>query len=301
MPANLEELVNSLKTAAMPTVAVAIAQDQSSLWAIKEAERRKVAHGILIGDRDSILKAAAAVGFEPNPDRIIHEPDHLAAATTAVRLVNEGQASVLMKGLLHTDILLHPVLDKSAGLRTGRLLSHVFAMEISTYPRLLLITDAAFNIAPTLEQKKEICQNAIDLALKIGIAQPKVAVLAAVEEVNDKMACTVDAAALAKMSDRRQIKGGIVDGPLAFDNAISPKAAEEKGIVSPVAGVADIVLVPDIESGNILFKCLAKLCNADGAGVVVGARAPIVLTSRADSQESKFYSLVLGAALARPT
>jgi phosphotransacetylase len=211
----------------------------------------------------------------------------------AVDLVKQGRAEVLMKGSLHSDELLSAIVSKDGGLRTGRRVSHVFVMDVPTYHKVLIVTDAAINIAPTLEDKVDICQNAIDLVTSLRqdkSQKPKVAILAAVETVTTKMPATIDAAALCKMAERGQIKGGILDGPLAFDNAISKQAAEIKGIKSAVAGDPDILLVPDLEAGNILAKQLSFLANADSAGLVLGAKVPVVLTSRADSVRSRIAS-----------
>ena len=205
-------------------------------------------------------------------------------------MVRQGEAELLMKGSLHTDELLGAVIARETGLRTGRRLSHVFIMDVPTYHKVLLVTDAAINIAPNLEDKVDICQNAIDFAVALGVKRPKVAILAAVETVNSKMTATIDAAALCKMAERGQITGGILDGPLAFDNAISADAARIKGIQSAVAGDPDILLVPDLEAGNMLAKQLTFLANADSAGLVLGARVPIILTSRADTVRSKIAS-----------
>jgi phosphate butyryltransferase len=229
----------------------------------------------------------------------VEAPHSHAAAEAAVALVRCGEAALLMKGSLHTDELLHAVLDRTKGLRTERRLSHVYLMDVPGHPRPLLVTDAAVNIAPDLAIKRDIIQNAIDLAHAMGIALPKVAILSAVETINPKLASTLDAAALCKMTDRGQITGGLVDGPLAFDNAISLEAAREKGIVSPVAGEADILVVPDLEAGNILAKQLTFLAGADAAGVVLGARVPIILTSRADAERTRLASCAVAAKLAR--
>jgi phosphate acetyltransferase len=204
-----------------------------------------------------------------------------------VELVHEGKAEILMKGSLHTDEVLGAILSSRTGLRTERRVSHVFAMDVPTYEKLLLVTDAAVNIAPDLEAKRDICQNAIDLAHTFEIAEPKVAILSAVETVNLKIPSTVDAAALCKMADRGQIRGGVLDGPLAMDNAIDLQAAKTKGIKSPVAGQADVLVVPDLEAGNILAKQLTFLAHAEAAGIVLGARVPIILTSRADSVRAR--------------
>jgi phosphotransacetylase len=230
---------------------------------------------------------------------LVETPHSHAAADRAVTLVRAGEAALLMKGSLHTDELMHALVASDTGLRTGRRLSHVYVLDVPTYPRPLLITDAAVNIAPTLEEKRDIVQNAIDLAHVMGVETPRVAILAAVETVNAGMRSTLDAAALCKMADRGQITGGIVDGPLAFDNAVSPEAARQKGIVSPVAGLADILVVPDLEAGNMLAKQLTFLAGADAAGVVVGARVPVVLTSRADSDRTRVASVAVAVLMAR--
>jgi phosphate acetyltransferase/phosphate butyryltransferase len=216
-----------------------------------------------------------------------------------VELVRGGHADILMKGSLHTDEFLDAALDRAHGIRTDRRLSHVFIMHVTSYPRYLFITDAAVNIAPTLLDKRDIVQNAIDLTHALGILEPKVAILAAVETVNPKMQATLDAAALCKMADRGQITGAVLDGPLAFDNAISREAADTKGIVSPVAGEPDILLVPDLESGNMLAKQLTYLAGAETAGIVMGARVPIVLTSRAGDAGGRLASTAIANLLVR--
>jgi phosphotransacetylase len=213
-----------------------------------------------------------------------------ASAAKAVELVREAQAELLMKGSLHTDELMSAVVLREGGLRTERRISHVFVMDVPTYHKVLFVTDGAINITPTLEDKADICQNAIDLIIALGLKEPKVAILSAVETVTSKMPATIDAAALCKMAQRGQITGAILDGPLAFDNAISKQAAETKGIRSLVAGDPDILLAPDLEAGNILAKQLSFLANADSAGLVLGARVPIILTSRADSVRSRIAS-----------
>jgi phosphate acetyltransferase len=213
-----------------------------------------------------------------------------AAAEKAVQMVRAGAAQALMKGSLHTDELMAEVVRRDVGLRTARRMSHVFIMDVPTYPKLLFITDAAINISPTLEEKADIAQNAIDLAIALGIELPKVAILSAIETISSKIPSTIHAAALCKMAERGQINGGILDGPLGLDNAISHEAATLKHINSPVAGEADILLVPDLEAGNMLAKELSFLANADAAGIVLGARVPIILTSRADNLRSRLAS-----------
>jgi phosphotransacetylase len=245
---------------------------------------------ILVGPAAKIAEVAAANGITLGDTRIVDAPHSHGSAAKAVALVRSGEAELLMKGSLHTDELLGAVVARETGLRTGRRLSHVFIMDVPTYHKVLIVTDAAINIAPTLEDKVDICQNAIDLAVSLGLATPKVAILAAVETVNSKMTATIDAAALCKMAERGQITRGELDGPLAFDNAISKDAAKTKGILSAVAGDPDILLAPDLEAGNILAKLLSFLANADSAGIVLGARVPIILTSRADSVRSRIAS-----------
>ncbi|MDA8308525.1 MAG: bifunctional enoyl-CoA hydratase/phosphate acetyltransferase, partial [Deltaproteobacteria bacterium] len=230
---------------------------------------------------------------------IVPVPHSHAAAEKAVELARTGEVDSLMKGSLHTDELMGAVVRPETGLRTARRISHVFVMDVPAYPRPIFITDAAINISPKMEDKADIIQNAVDLAHILGVERPKVAILAAVETINAKMTSTLDAAALCKMADRGQITGAILDGPLAFDNAVSLAAAQTKGIVSPVAGQADILLVPDLEAGNMLAKQLSYLAGAEGAGIVLGARVPIVLTSRADSVRSRLASTAVMALAAR--
>lgn len=276
-------------------VAVAYPCDPAALVPVVEAAAAGLMSPILVGPEHRIRQAAAEGKLEIGAFRLVEAPDGAAAAERSVDLVRRGEAGALMKGSLHTDDLLRAVLAPEGGLRTGRRLSHVYIMDVPTYPRPLLVTDAAVNIAPDLEQKRDIVQNAIDLALVMGIETPRVAILSAVETVNPKLRSTLDAAALCKMADRGQITGGIVDGPLAFDNAVSPAAAAEKGIVSEVAGRADILIVPDLEAGNMLAKQLSFLAGADAAGVVLGARVPIILTSRADSARTRMASCAVAA------
>ncbi len=287
--------------AGRPAVPMAVVHpcDALSLGAAVEVAQLGLVIPILVGPAAKIQAAAAAGGFDISSYRLVDVPHSHAAAARAVALVRAGEAVLLMKGSLHTDELMHEVVAAETGLRTERRLSHVYVLDVPTYPRPLLITDAAINIAPTLEIKRDIVQNAIDLAHTMGVKEPRVAILAAVEVVNPEMRSTVDAAALCKMADRGQITGGIVDGPLAFDNAVSPKAARDKGIVSPVAGRADILVVPDLEAGNMLAKQLAFLAGADAAGVVVGARVPIILTSRADSERTRIASCAVAVLMAQ--
>ena len=273
----------------VPT-AVAHPCEETALAGALEAGANKLITPILVGPAAKIREVARNSGLDLGSTRIVDAPHSHESAAAAVALVRSGEAELLMKGSLHTDELLAAVIARETGLRTGRRLSHVFVMDVPTYHKVLIVTDAAINIAPTLEDKVDICQNAIDFAVSLGVKRPKVAILAAVETVNPKMPSTIDAAALCKMADRRQITGGILDGPLAFDNAISRDAATVKGIASEVAGDPDILLVPDLESGNMLAKQLIFLANADSAGLVLGARVPIILTSRADSVRSRIAS-----------
>ncbi len=279
--------------------AVAHPCDATVLGAVVEAVQARLINPILVGPALKIRKAAEAGGVDISAFRLVDVPHSHAAAAEAVALVQRGEAALLMKGSLHTDELLRAVLALESGLRTERRMSHVYLMDVPGYPRPLLVTDAAVNIAPDLEQKRDIVQNAIDLARVMGIATPRVAILSAVETVNPKLSSTLDAAALCKMADRGQITGGIVDGPLAFDNALYPAAAKEKGIVSAVAGFADILVVPDLVAGNMLAKQLIYLAGADAAGVVVGARVPIILTSRADSERTRLASCAVAVLMAR--
>jgi phosphate acetyltransferase/phosphate butyryltransferase len=282
----------------LPT-AIAHPCDEVSLRAAVEGAGRGLITPILVGPEQRIRATAAAHNLDISKFEIVPTPHSHASAAQAVALVREGRAKLLMKGALHTDELLHEVVAPESGLRTGRRLSHVFVMDVPTYPRPLLITDAAVNIHPNLEEKRCIVQNAVELAQALGVATPRVAVLAAVETVNPAMQATLDAAALCKMAERGQITGAIVDGPLAFDNAISAAAAAQKGIKSPVAGQVDILLVPDIEAGNMLAKQLTFLANADAAGIVLGASVPIILTSRADNDHARLASCVVAVILAK--
>lgn len=273
--------------------------DALSLGAVIEMARAALVTPILVGPKAKINSVAALAGFDISAFRLVDAPHSHAAAAQAVALVRAGEAEVLMKGALHTDELMHEVVAHDTGLRTERRMSHVYLMDVPSYPRPLLITDAALNIDPDLIDKRDIIQNAIDLAHIIGIETPRVAILSAVETISPALRSTLDAAALCKMADRGQIVGGLVDGPLAFDNAINIDAAREKGIISPVAGLADIVVVPNLEAGNMLAKQLSFLAGADAAGVVVGASVPIILTSRADSERTRIASCAVAVLMAR--
>jgi phosphate acetyltransferase len=275
--------------APIPT-AVAYPCDESAIAGAIDAARLGLIVPILVGPEQQIRALADSKNIDLGEAEIVDVATSHDAAEKAVELVRTGRAELLMKGSLHSDEILGAVVAKTSGLRTGRRLSHVFIMDVPTYHKALLVTDGAINIAPTLEDKADICQNAIDLARAFGVEKPKVAILCAVETVTSKMPATLDAAALCKMADRGQIKGGLVDGPLAFDNAISREAATIKGIRSEVAGDPDILLAPDLEAGNMIAKQLSFLAKADSAGMVLGAKVPIILTSRADSVRSRIAS-----------
>lgn len=285
-----EQLLVKCKSLTPIATAVAHPCELSALSGAVEAADRGLIVPILVGPRSKIEATAESAGINITNFDIVDAPHSHASAAKAVELLREAKAELLMKGSLHTDELMAAVVSREGGLRTGRRISHVFVMDVPTYHKVLIVTDGAINIAPTLEDKVDICQNAIDLAISLGLKVPKVAILGAVETVTSKMPATIDAAALCKMAERGQIKGGILDGPLAFDNAISKLAAQTKGISSEVAGDPDILVAPDLEAGNILAKQLSFLANADSAGLVLGARVPIILTSRADSVRSRIAS-----------
>jgi phosphate acetyltransferase len=285
-----EQLLARCRSLEPVATAVAHPCETTALEAALEAGAKGLITPILVGPLAKIDEVAKKAGLDLGRTRTVDAPHSHAAAARAVELVRQGQAELLMKGSLHSDELLGAVIARETGLRTARRISHVFIMDVPTYHKVLVVTDAAINITPSLEEKVDICQNAIDLVVSLGVARPKVAILAAVETVTSKMPSTIDAAALCKMADRKQITGAILDGPLAFDNAISKEAARIKGIESEVAGDPDILLVPDLEAGNMLAKQLSFLANADSAGLVLGARVPIILTSRADSVRSKIAS-----------
>jgi phosphate acetyltransferase len=292
-----EALIERAKRLGRVATAVAHPCDPSAITAAIEAGAAGLIEPILVGPTRRMQAAAAKAGLDLRGMRIVDQPHSHAAAAKAVELVRLGEAELLMKGSLHTDELMHEVTAKDTGLRTARRVSHVFIMDVPTYHKPLFVTDGAINIAPTLEDKLDICQNAIDFARALGIERPKVAILSAVETVTSKIPSTVDAAALCKMADRGQITGALLEGPLAMDSAISVDAARVKGLDSPVAGGADILLVPDLEAGNILAKQLTFLANAEAAGIVLGARVPIILTSRADSVRTRMASCAVAVLL----
>ena len=281
-----------VRCADLAPVATAVAHpcEASALAGAIEAGEKNLITPILVGPGEKIRQVAKEAGIALGNVRIVEAAHSHESAAKAVALVRSGEAELLMKGSLHTDELLAAVVARETGLRTGRRISHVFIMDVPTYHKVLIVTYAAINIAPGLDEKADICQNAIDLARALGLEQPRVAILAAVETINGKMQATIDAACLCKMAERGQITGALLDGPLAFDNAISSEAARIKGIVSSVAGNPDILLVPDLEAGNILAKQLSFLANADSAGLVLGARVPIILTSRADNVRARIAS-----------
>ena len=285
---------------AIPPVTCAVVHpcDRDSLLGPIEAAKRNLIVPVLVGPEAKIRAVADAEGVELSPYRVVSTEHSHAAATEAVALARAGEVESLMKGSLHTDELMAAVVPSATGLRTARRISHVFVIDVPTYPRMLLVTDAAINIFPDLDVKVDIVQNAIDLAHVLGIPEPKVAIVSAVETINTKIPSTTEAASLCKMADRKQITGGLLDGPLAFDNAISLQAAKTKKIESPVAGQADILLMPDLEAGNMVAKQLQYLAGADSAGIVLGTRVPIVLTSRADSVRTRLASAAVMALLA---
>ena len=288
---NFDQLLEVVKSQPRKRVAIACGDMKSIVEAAARAEAEDVADAILFGDRTATEAAARETGVDLSDAELVDIADRDEAAAEAVRWVARGDADIAMKGRIHSDDFLRAVLQRDEGLRTKKLLSHCFLLEVPHLERLLLVTDGAMNIAPNFEEKAQIARNAISLGRLLGIDNPKVAVLAAVELVNPKMAATQDAAILALMSSRGQFEHGVVEGPFALDNAVSEKAAAVKGIENPVAGRADVLLVPDVEAGNILTKSFVYLARGRIAGVVVGAAAPVVLTSRADTAESKFLSM----------
>lgn len=290
---SIADILAAARAGGRKRIAVAAAQEHSALEAALDARAAGIAEPILIGDLEAIRAMAGELGADLTGLRLIEEKDYAKAAAVSVALVRSGEADVLMKGVLDTSILLKAALNKENGLNAGRLTSHVAVMESPHYHKLFIVTDAAINIAPDLQGKLDIIANAVKVSRALGVEKPKVALLAAVEKVNDKMPCTVDAAVITVMNRRGQVKDCIIDGPLALDNAISAESARIKKIVSDVAGDADILVAPDIEAGNLLYKALLDLGGAKGAGIVAGAAKPIVLTSRADSRETKLASIAL--------
>lgn len=296
----IEDLIAAARKSGRKRIAVAAAQEAAALEAAADSWMSGLGEPVLVGNPAAIDELAASLGLDVSRFEKVAAKDPAAAAAEAVRLVRSGDADVLMKGIVDTSVLLKAAFNKETGINAGRLASHVAVMETAAYHKLLFVTDAAINIAPDLRAKLDIVANAVQAAKSLGVEEPKVALLAAVEKVNwDKMPCTVEAAAITQMNRRGQVKGCVVDGPLALDNAISAESARIKKIDSPVAGDADILVAPDIEAGNILYKCLLDLGGAKGAGIVMGAASPIVLTSRADSARTMLASIAFAALACR--
>jgi phosphate acetyltransferase len=293
-----ERLIGRCRKLEPIRTAVAYPLSEVALLGAVDASRERLIVPVLLGPRQAIHTLARQARADLSSCEVVDVEDDRTAAAQAVARCRSGDCEALMKGSLHTDHLMHAVMAETTGLRTARRISHVFVLDVPAYPRTLLVTDAAINIYPTLEDKVDIVQNVIDFAHVLGIEQPRIALLSAVETVTPKIASTIDAAALCKMADRGQIDGGVLDGPLAFDNAVSPEAAAIKRIRSPVAGRADVLVVPDLESGNMLAKQLEYLAGAAAAGIVLGARMPIMLTSRADSPKTRLASCALAVLLA---
>lgn len=298
MLTTIQGIIDKAKQVPKQTLVVAAAEDNEVLAAVSESVKLGIVDAVLVGDEEQINSIAKGNAYDISGCKVINETNKIKAARKSVEMVSKGEADLVMKGLLGTADILRAVLDKEIGLRTGKVLSHVAVLEVPGFERLFLLTDGAMNIAPDLSQKAQIVQNAVTVAKAIGNNMPKVVPLAAVELVNPDMQPTLDAANLSKMADRGQIKDCIIDGPLALDNAISLEAAEHKGITSPVAGKADILLVPNIEAGNVLYKSMVYFARGKTAGIIAGAKAPVVLTSRSDSHEAKLYSIALGVLVA---
>jgi len=295
----LADLKNIIAGGPKKKMVLAAAQDQHSLGAVIRAWKDDVIEPILIGNKEGIQNICSSNNYDIAGVRIIHEPDIDMAVEMSVKMVSSKQADILMKGKVGTSSLLKCVLNKEWGLRTGNLLSHFALFEVETYPKVIAVTDVAMNIAPNLQDKIAIINNSVNCLIKLGYIMPKVAILGAVEMVNETMEATLHAALLSKMNQRDQIKNCIIDGPLAFDNAVSLESAQHKGIRSEVAGDTDLLLMPDIEVGNVLYKSLVFFAKAKVAAVILGARVPIVLTSRSDSEQAKYDSILLSAAASK--
>ncbi|MBN2484823.1 MAG: bifunctional enoyl-CoA hydratase/phosphate acetyltransferase [Bacteroidales bacterium] len=291
---SLKELPQLAKQKQVKTLAIAAAEDASVMNAIIKAKELGLIAPIFIGNKQKIEAIASEFSIKISPSEIIHSEDEAKSCAIAVKMVSDGKAHILMKGMVQTATLLKQVVNKEFGLLSGKLLSHLALFESVYYHKIFGLTDAAMNIAPTLDEKASIVENAVEAFIKLGVENPKVALLAAVEKVNPKMQATTDAAILKIMNERKQLAHCIIDGPLALDNAISREAAAQKGISGPVAGDADILVAPDINTGNAIYKCLPFLGGASCAAIITGSKAPIVLTSRADSEETKFLSIALG-------
>jgi len=296
---HLSELKELLVDKPTRRLVLAAAQDNNSLTSALKAAQDGFIEPILVGDKEAVQNIATQLNLDLSGVRMIHEPDTEMAVEIAVKMVRSNQADILMKGQVGTSSLLKAVLNKEWGLRSGALLSHFAIFEVEAYHKLIAVTDVAMNIAPNLQEKISIVNNAVACLNKLGVEMPKVAVLGAVEMVSENMQATLDAALLSKMNQRDQIKHCIIDGPLAFDNAISLESAKHKGIRSEVAGDTDLLLMPDIEVGNVLYKSLVFFAHAGVAAVILGATAPIVLTSRSDSDQAKYYSILLAAAISK--
>jgi len=293
---NLSELRKLVEGGPRKKLVLAAAQDNHSLGAVLKAWKENIIEPILIGDKDGILAICSENNYDVTGLKIVHEPDMNMSVELAVKMVSSKQADILMKGKIGTSVLLKCVLNKEWGLRTGNLLSHFALFEVDTYQKVIAVTDVAMNIAPNLQDKIAIVNNSVACLNRLGYIMPKVAVLGAVEMVNENMEATLHAALLSKMNQRDQIRNCIIDGPLAFDNAVSLESAQHKGIRSEVAGDTDLLLMPDIEVGNVLYKSLVFFAKAKVASIILGALAPIVLTSRSDSEQAKFDSILLAAA-----
>lgn len=291
---NISDIINFAKERGPKTVSVACCQDKDVLVAVENARKENIVNAILVGDIEKTKQIADEIGMDLNNYELIDIKDLSEASLKAVELVSSGKAHMVMKGLVDTSIILKAVLNKEVGLRTGNVLSHVAVFDIEGYDRLFFVTDAAMNLAPDINGKKQIIENACELVRSLDIEEPKVALICAKEKVNPKMKDTVEAKELEDMYLRGEIKGCIVGGPFALDNAVSEEAAKHKGINHPVAGKADILVVPDIEAGNVLYKSITYFAKCENAGLIVGAKAPIILTSRADSDKTKLNSIALG-------
>ena len=295
----LDELVQAAQQKGPVKIAVAAGHDADVIEALKQARKLKLAEGILVGDRERITALAGEINFDLIADQVINEPDPAQAAAQAVGLVRQGKADLLMKGKVSTSVLIRAVLNKEAGLRTGKLLSQVIVFQVPGFDRLMIMSDAAINIAPTLAQKAGICRNTIEVAHAIGIEKPNVAALCALEFVNPDMPATLDAAGLTMMNRRGEIKGAYVEGPIAMDVPLSRFAADRKGIETPLAANTDIFLAPDIEAANILYRAIIYFAKGESGGIVVGAKAPLILLSRAETPETKIRSIAIGVLLGK--
>ncbi len=298
MITNFEDLLKIAKERGPKTISVACAQDSDVMLAVEAARSKGIAEAILVGDKEAIEAIAGEHSIDLGNYEIIDIKDLAEASLKAVELVSSGKAHMVMKGLVDTAIILKAVLNKEVGLRTGNVLSHVAVFDVPTYPRILMVTDAAMNIAPDVQAKKQIIENSLVVAKALDIEVPNVGVICAKEKVNEKMPATVDAAELVRMNESGELTGCVVGGPFALDNAVSEEAAKIKKINHPAAGKCDVLLAPTIEAGNVLYKALNFLCTAQSAGIIVGAKAPVVLTSRADSDASKLNSIALGVLMA---